>query len=114
MDDSMKMCPLALGERILGTRWTMEIVHHLREPKRFCELQELAGGVNPRTLSQRLKTLEEEGIIERRSGDAHPFRPEYGLTAKGEDLLPVLDGLVAWVDKWAKRSDIREGERDGN
>jgi DNA-binding HxlR family transcriptional regulator len=114
MDERIDVCPLALGERILGTRWTMEIVHHLREPKRFCELQELAGGVNPRTLSQRLKTLEEEGIIERRSDDVRPFRPEYGLTAKGEDLLPVLDGLVVWVDKWVNQTEIEEGEQNGH
>lgn len=114
MDERIGGCPLAYGERILGTRWTMEIVHHLREPKRFCELQELAGGVNPRTLSQRLKALEEEGIIERRSVDNHPFRPEYGLTTKGEDLLPVLDGLAVWVDKWIIQTEIGEGEQNGH
>ena len=96
---SEKACPLAATARILGARWTMEIIHNLRERRRFCELQEIVGGVNPTTLTQRLKFLE-EGVIHRRPISNAPPHVEYALTDKGRDLLPILDSLSGWAERW--------------
>ena len=59
-------CPISKATPFLGAKWTLELIYYLRERRRFCELQEVAGGLNPATLSQRLKTLEAEQIISRR------------------------------------------------
>jgi DNA-binding HxlR family transcriptional regulator len=93
-------CPVTATARILGARWTLQIVHHLRERRRFCELQDLVGGVNPTTLSQRLKFLEEQGLILRLPISDAPPHVEYELTDKGRDLLPILDSLASWAEKW--------------
>lgn len=94
------ICPVRATARILGARWTLQIVHHLRERRRFCELQNLVGGVNPTTLSQRLKFLEEEGLVDRFPLSDAPPHVEYALTRKGRDLLPILDALADWAEKW--------------
>lgn len=94
------MCPVTATARILGARWTLQIIHNLRERHRFCELQDLVGGVNPTTLSQRLKFLEEQGLIRRLPISDAPPHVEYELTDKGYDLLPILDSLALWAEKW--------------
>ena len=98
-------CPVAAVTRILGARWTIQIIYNLRQPRRFCELQELVEGVNPRTLSQRLKFLEEQGLIQRRPIPEMPRHSEYELTDKGRELLPILDALARWADRWILQSE---------
>jgi DNA-binding HxlR family transcriptional regulator len=93
-------CPVTATAHVLGARWTLQIIHHLRQRRRFCELQELAGGVNPTTLSQRLKFLEEQGLIRRLPISDAPPHVEYELTEMGRDLLPVLDALARWAERW--------------
>lgn len=95
-----EVCPVAATARILGARWTLQIIHNLRQRRRFCQLQESVGGVNPTTLSQRLKFLEEEGLIRRLPISDAPPHVEYKLTDKGRDLLPILDALARWARKW--------------
>lgn len=102
------ICPVAATARILGARWTLQIIHNLRQRRRFCELQELVGGVNPTTLSQRLKFLEEQGLIRRLPISDAPRHVEYELTDMGRDLLPVLDALAQWADRWVLQSVGRE------
>lgn len=96
-------CPVEATAHILGARWTLQIIHHLRRRRRFCELQELAGGVNPTTLSRRLKFLEEQGLIRRLPISDAPPHVEYELTEMGRDLLPVLDALARWAERWLLR-----------
>ena len=71
-------CPVEAAARIIGRKWTLQIVHRLlnAHSKRFCELQEQLGGVNPSTLSSRLKMLEDEGLVKREAGqfDSAPCR----------------------------------------
>lgn len=93
-------CPISEATRVLSRKWTLEMIYYLRERQRFCELQELVGGVNPATLSQRLRTLERAGIITRHAISDAPRHVEYDLTDKGEDLLSVLYALAEWVQRW--------------
>src|SRR3954451_23722359 len=82
---------------IIGNKWTALILRDLFSgPKRFCELEKSVGGINPRTLSQRLDALEAHGIITRESFAEVPPRTEYNLTEKGHDLLPVLRQMATW------------------
>ncbi len=96
-----RRCPISQTARILGSKWTLELLYYLRERRRFCELPELVGGVNPATLSDRLKMLERAGLVRRHVISEGPPHVEYDLTEKGQDLSAVLDQLVAWARRWA-------------
>lgn len=92
---------IASAMEIVGNKWTALILRDLFSgPKRFCELEKSVGGINPRTLSQRLDDLEAHRIINRRSFAEVPPRTEYSLTGKGRDLLPVLRQMAAWGTKY--------------
>lgn len=71
--------------------------------KRFGELKKQIGDINPRTLSQRLDELERFGIITKKVFAEVPPRVEYSLTEKGKDLVPILEQMVAWGDKYNAR-----------
>lgn len=98
--NTQRVCPVEATAKILGARWTMQILHHLRQPKRFCELQTAVGEVNPRTLAQRLKLLEKEGVIRRTPISAKEHIALYELTEKGRGMLPIIDAIVAWAIQW--------------
>ena len=86
------LCPVTETARIVGRKWTLLIVYHLLDgPRRFGELQELLGGVNPTTLSQRLKTLESAGLLRRHERPTVPPWVQYELTDKGLALRPVIE-----------------------
>jgi DNA-binding HxlR family transcriptional regulator len=92
---------IAGAMEIVGNKWTALILRDLfTGPKRFCELEKSVGKINPRTLSQRLDDLEGHGIITKQSFAEVPPRIEYTLTAKGEDLLPILKQMAAWGTKY--------------
>lgn len=92
---------IASAMEIIGNKWTALILRDLfTGPKRFCELENSVGTINPRTLSQRLDTLEAHGIIHKRSYAEVPPRTEYSLTKKGQDLLPILRQMATWGTKY--------------
>ena len=93
-------CPIEKATSLLGTKWTLEIIYFLQEPRRYCEQQELLGGINPVTLTQRLKLLETEGILNREVVPDAQRHVEYELTAKGKDLVAVYQDLSMWVSRW--------------
>ena len=106
-----EFCPIAAATDLLGQKWTLLIVNYLHAAAparlRFCELQTELGGLNPATLSGRLKLLESEGLVERVEVASLPLRVEYGLTRKGSDLGPVVESLNAWGNKWLAPSKAR-------
>ncbi len=86
---------------ILGKRWTGLILKVLMNgPLRFHELATRLQVVSDRMLSERLKELEAEGVIERRVFPETPVRVEYRLTDKGRALAPVIDAIEAWSHDW--------------
>ena len=88
--------------RILGDKWTPQLLRFFvnEESVRFCQIQDLVDGINPRTLSARLDSLEKEGIIEKVT-TADTNRCEYKLTQKGHELTPILRDMQAWSDRYA-------------
>jgi len=93
-------CSIARPLAFLGERWTLLVLRDLfLGRRRFDEIQGSLG-VASNVLSQRLATLTEEGIVERRRYSEHPERFEYRLTEKGRDLQPVLMALLAWGDRY--------------
>src|ERR671917_1891458 len=94
-------CSVAACAEIIGAKWTALLVHDLSEgPRRFSQLEHSCAGISPRTLSERLRALEQEGIIERRSYAESPPRVEYELTAKGAALLPIIDAMRSFGHEW--------------
>ena len=86
-------CSVAACAEIIGAKWTALLVHDLSEgPRRFSELEHSCAGISPRTLSERLRALEDEGIVERRSYAESPPRVEYELTDKG--IPTILTGFA--------------------
>ena len=87
-------CSVAATSEIVGAKWTVLIVHDLSEgPRRFTQLEHACAGISPRTLAERLRWLEAEGLVVRRSYAESPPRVEYELTEKGEALLPIIDEM---------------------
>lgn len=85
---------------IFGDKWTPLLICALTETTlRFSQLEEKTG-VNPRTLSERLTRLEEEGIIKKIIYSEIPPRTEYSLTQKGKDLVPILQSMADWGEKY--------------
>ncbi len=95
-------CAATAALTVLGQKWVLRIIRELGDhTQRFCELQDALGGANSATLSQRLKLLEDEGLIERRAISAVPPWVEYSLTTKGGDLRVAIAGIDRWADRWA-------------
>jgi DNA-binding HxlR family transcriptional regulator len=67
---------------------------------RFCELERSLQGISPRTLSLRLRALEEEGILERQTYPEVPPRVEYALTEKGQALVPLIEDMRTYGREW--------------
>ena len=94
-------CPVCRTADIVCGKWTLLLVRDLAEGRaRFCELERSLAGISPRTLSLRLRALEEEGIVERRTYAEVPPRVEYQLTEKGRDLLPIIDSMRTYGIQW--------------
>jgi len=82
-------------------KWTLLLVRDLAAGRsRFCELERSLAGISPRTLSLRLRALEDEGIVERHTFPEVPPRVEYALTEKGLALLPIIDNMRAYGEQW--------------
>jgi DNA-binding HxlR family transcriptional regulator len=96
------LCPVEVAARIIGQKWTLQIVRTLLDDQssRFCELQDALGGVNPSTLSSRLKMLEDEGMIRRVQVSAIPPHVEYSLTEMGCQLEGVIREISRWSRVW--------------
>ena len=94
-------CPVACALDQIGEKWTLLILRDLtmHPSRRFQDFIESLKGCAPNTLSARLSSLEEAGMIERRLYEQHPPRMEYVLTAKGREVRPVLKALQSWGRK---------------
>ena len=94
-------CPVCRTAEIVCGKWTLLLVRDLAEGRsRFCELERSLAGISPRTLSLRLRALEDEGIVERHTFPEVPPRVEYALTAKGQALLPLIEDMRAYGERW--------------
>jgi DNA-binding HxlR family transcriptional regulator len=102
-------CPVGCCAEIISGKWTLLLIRDLAEgSQRFCELERSLRGISPRTLSLRLRALEENGIVERRTYPEVPPRVEYALTDKGSALVPLIEDMRAYGRRWLLKSDRRE------
>ncbi len=94
-------CPVCRTAEIVCAKWTILIVRDLADGhSRFSQMERSLAGISPRTLSLRLRALEEESIVERRTFPEVPPRVEYALTDKGRALIPIIDSMRTYGKVW--------------
>src|SRR5687768_10607440 len=94
-------CPVCRTADIVCGKWTLLVIRDLAEHKaRFCELERSLEGISPRTLSLRLRALEEEGIVARETCPEVPPRVEYALTDQGRALVPLTESMRTYGREW--------------
>jgi len=99
--DSLDTCPIFATAELICGKWTIMIIRDLAEGRcRFCELERSLTGISPRTLSLRLRALEDEGILVRKTFPEVPPRVEYSLTEKGHALLPLIEDMRSYGREW--------------
>ncbi len=95
------LCPVARTAEIISGKWTLLIIRDLATgTKRFSQLERSLRGISPKTLSERLCSLEHEGIITRQTFAEVPPKVEYTLTAKGQDLVALIETMRAYGRRW--------------
>jgi DNA-binding HxlR family transcriptional regulator len=94
-------CPVCRCAEIISGKWTLLVIRDLADGShRFCELERSLKGISPRTLSLRLRALEEHGIVKRKTYPEVPPRVEYALTSKGEALVPLIEDMRTYGRRW--------------
>src|SRR5438045_5581185 len=98
---SQDTCPVCATAEVVCGKWTLLVIRDLAEGRsRFCELERSLQGISPRTLSLRLRALEEEGIVERQTFPEVPPRVTYQLTDKGTALVPLIEDMRRYGKQW--------------
>lgn len=111
MTDYGQFCPVAKATEIVGERWTLLILRELMLGTcRFNEFQRALSRISPTLLNNRLKSLEQRGIITRKK-IAGQKGYDYRLTASGKELAPLIETLAVWGMRWA-RGQMTEEELD--
>ncbi len=96
-----EVCPVCATAELVCAKWTVLVIRDLAEGRsRFCELERSLAGISPRTLSLRLRALEEHGVVERHTYPEVPPRVEYALTEKGEALTPLVEAMRTYGREW--------------
>ena len=86
---------------LIGARWTGAILRVLFTGQhRYAQIKAAVPGLSDTMLAQRLRTLEDEGLVERRVVPSSPVQVEYHLTAKGLDLEQVIEAVMVWSHTW--------------
>lgn len=101
----MKDCAIYKIMDLVGKKWTLCILHELHKgnmcDKRFNELKNQLNDITPKTLSARLKEMEQEGLITKTvDSTSFPVKCEYALTDSGKELIEIVQALKDWGHKW--------------
>lgn len=105
-----RACPIEVVMDLCTERWTLNIIFELMwGDKRFGELLAALDGISKKTLTQRLRKLEDMSIVDRRAFSEVPPRVEYSLTELGRDFRTVLEGMSLWGSKFVKYQMEHDG-----
>ena len=102
------------ASELIGRRWSGAIIYVLLKSRcRFATLREAIPDITDRMLSERLQALEHCGIVERTVIPETPVRVEYALTKKGRALMPVMNSIAEWAEKWSEAAEHARPEKAG-
>jgi len=109
--EEMIRCPLDNTFSLIGKRFTVHILRNMMSNQtRFNQFIETIDGINPKTLSTRLKEMEKNGLIQRKIYHETPVRIEYNLTQKGKNLKPILDEMALFSARFCVKDVFRNGK----
>ena len=110
--DSMKACPIDNTFKIIGKKFTVHILRNMTQlgANRFNQFLDSIDGINPKTLSARLREMEKNGIIERSVFPGTPVKIEYSITNKGKALKPILDQMAAFSMQYCAKEVFKDGK----
>ena len=109
--EGMKNCPLDITSRLIGKKFTVLILRNMMSNQtRFNQFIESIEGINPKTLSTRLKEMEKNGLIRRKIYPETPIRIEYYLTEKGIELKSILDQMVVFSTRYCANDVFKDGK----
>jgi len=101
LDGTFYYCPVDLTLSVIGGRWKSLVFWNLREgTKRFGEMKKMLVGINDKMLTQVLRELEASGVVNRKVYEVIPPKVEYTLTEEGKSLLPVMESMSHWGQKF--------------
>ena len=101
--DELPTCPVATTVQIIGSKWKLLILRNmLQRPWRFNELKKDLEGISQKVLTDSLRSMEADGIIDRTVYAEVPPRVEYALTELGETIRPILDAMEVWGMNYQK------------
>ncbi len=97
LNDKIYNCPVELALNVVGGKWKVLLLWNMKSGvRRYGELKRLVPGITHKMLTQQLRELEDDGIINRRVYEVVPPRVEYSLTERGKELQPILDLMGQW------------------
>lgn len=99
--EQVTVCPVTETQNIIAGKWKIIILWHLRETRRFGELQRLVPGISKGILTSQLRELEKDQMINRKVYQEVPPKVEYSLTAAGRQFIPILESMGEWGKKYA-------------
>lgn len=110
--DSMRACPIDNTFKIIGKKFTVHILRNMTQlsQSRFNEFLDSIEGINPKTLSARLREMEKNGIIDRSVFPGTPVKIEYTITKKGKALKPILEQMAAFSMQYCAKEVFKDGK----
>lgn len=107
MKKELPPCPVETTLLLIGDKWKVLILRDLMcGTKRFGELKKSIGSISQKVLTQQLRAMEEDGLVDRRVFAEVPPRVEYSLTEAGYSLKPILDSMWAWGEKYKENMEV--------
>ncbi|WP_066497986.1 winged helix-turn-helix transcriptional regulator [Abyssisolibacter fermentans] len=104
MKKELPLCPVETTLTLIGDKWKVLILRDLIDgTKRFGELKKSIGPISQKVLTQQLRSMEEDGLVERKAYAEVPPRVEYSLTETGSSLKPILDSMWIWGEKYKEQ-----------
>lgn len=109
MKKELPPCPVETTLLLIGDKWKVLILRDLMcGTKRFGELKKSIGSISQKVLTQQLRAMEEDGLVDRRVFAEVPPRVEYSLTEAGYSLKPILDSMWAWGEKYKENMEVEK------
>ncbi len=113
--EDLPACPVATTVQLIGSKWKILILRDLlQRPWRFNELQRDLEGISQKVLTESLRSMEKDGIIERKIYDEVPPRVEYSLSEIGESMRPIIKSMETWGTQYKAKYIMEEQGENTN